>query len=280
MILNQQIKKFREEQSLTQDELAHKMNVSRQSISKWEQGVSYPTIDNLVLLSKILYIPLETLILGDLGFPIPYAFGKPKSKLRVIIPLCVPVVLLGVAILTIKDSLMYSLMYILSSIFIFGLFSTVSMFDYKRYYNYFIIEQFGLNVDITSGKSSLVKTMKGLLGLREGRFIAYEQIDSVEIKVDTRGFAGTKGLDYRPRQYAMNRERFIGYLKLKNNDIYELPLESLFYADSNEYQDFYAIFQYFEKEGIKIYDKQAILNSIKQEYDLIEKAYEISRKPR
>lgn len=51
MILNQQIKKFREAKSLTQEDLAIQMNVARQSISKWEQGVSYPTIDNLVLLS-------------------------------------------------------------------------------------------------------------------------------------------------------------------------------------------------------------------------------------
>lgn len=280
MILNQQIKKFREEQSLTQEELAHKMNVSRQSISKWEQGVSYPTIDNLILLSKILYIPLETLIIGDLEFPIPYAFGKPKSRWRVMIPLCIPVILLCVAIFTIKDSLVYSLLYEFSSIFILGLFMTLSTFDYKRYYNYFVIEQFGLNVDITSGWGSLIKTMKGLLGMRLGRFISYEHIDSIALQIDTHGYAGTKGLDYRPRQYAMNRERVIARLKLKNSYIYELPLDSLFYVDSNEYQYFFAIFQYFKNEGIKIYDEQAILNSIKQEYDLIEKAYEISGKPR
>lgn len=48
MIINQQIKFYRTEQKMSQDMLAEKLNISRQSISKWERGESLPSIDNLV----------------------------------------------------------------------------------------------------------------------------------------------------------------------------------------------------------------------------------------
>ena len=53
---------LREKNNLSQKDLAKKLNISRQSISKWEQGISYPSILYLVPLTKILDCSLEDLL--------------------------------------------------------------------------------------------------------------------------------------------------------------------------------------------------------------------------
>ena len=67
MELGKQIRKYRKEQSLSQDELAEKVYVSRQTISNWENDKSYPDVNSLVLLSEIFQISLDKLIKGDIG---------------------------------------------------------------------------------------------------------------------------------------------------------------------------------------------------------------------
>ena len=53
MELGKQIKKYRSEKALSQDALAEKIYVSRQTISNWENDKSYPDVNSLVLLSKV-----------------------------------------------------------------------------------------------------------------------------------------------------------------------------------------------------------------------------------
>lgn len=65
MELGKQIKKFRNELSLSQDVLAEKVYVSRQTISNWENGKSYPDVNSLVLLSGIFNTSIDNLIKGD-----------------------------------------------------------------------------------------------------------------------------------------------------------------------------------------------------------------------
>ena len=65
MILGQRIKEEREKRQWTQDYLAETLNVSRQAISKWEVGSTYPDIDRLVLISYLFGITLDSLIKGD-----------------------------------------------------------------------------------------------------------------------------------------------------------------------------------------------------------------------
>jgi transcriptional regulator with XRE-family HTH domain len=54
MIISNNIKKHREAQHFTQEELANRMHISRQSISKWERGDALPSIENLIALSELL----------------------------------------------------------------------------------------------------------------------------------------------------------------------------------------------------------------------------------
>ena len=67
MELNAQIKKYRTELKLSQEELTEKVYVTRQTISNWENGKSYPDIHSLLLLSSLFNVSLDQLIKGDIG---------------------------------------------------------------------------------------------------------------------------------------------------------------------------------------------------------------------
>ena len=66
MELGKQIKMHRQEAQLSQEELANRVYVSRQTISNWENDKSYPDVNSLVLLSEIFQISLDRLIKGDI----------------------------------------------------------------------------------------------------------------------------------------------------------------------------------------------------------------------
>lgn len=61
-MLNENIKAIRKSKGLSQEELAIKVNVVRQTISKWEQGLSVPDSDMLIALSEALETPVSTLL--------------------------------------------------------------------------------------------------------------------------------------------------------------------------------------------------------------------------
>lgn len=61
-MLNENIKALRKSKGLSQQELATKLNVVRQTISKWEQGLSVPDSDMLISLSEALETPVSTLL--------------------------------------------------------------------------------------------------------------------------------------------------------------------------------------------------------------------------
>lgn len=64
--LNTQIKKYRTNLNLSQEELAEKVYVTRQTISNWENNKNYPDIHSLLLLSSLFHISLDQLIKGDI----------------------------------------------------------------------------------------------------------------------------------------------------------------------------------------------------------------------
>ena len=61
-VLNENIKAIRKSKGLSQQELAVKLNVVRQTISKWEQGLSVPDSDMLIALSEALETPVSILL--------------------------------------------------------------------------------------------------------------------------------------------------------------------------------------------------------------------------
>lgn len=66
-----QLLKLRTEKQLSQAELAKRLFVSRQAVSKWENGDAEPSIDKLILLAKVFKVSLDRLILGTNDFNQP-----------------------------------------------------------------------------------------------------------------------------------------------------------------------------------------------------------------
>ncbi len=66
MELGEKLKAYRKNAQLSQDELADRIYVSRQTISNWENNKTYPDVSSLVLLSEVFQISLDKLIKGDI----------------------------------------------------------------------------------------------------------------------------------------------------------------------------------------------------------------------
>ncbi len=66
MSFAENLKQLRKEKQLSQEELADILDVSRQAISKWEQGMGYPEVEKLLLLSSKLNISLDSLMATEI----------------------------------------------------------------------------------------------------------------------------------------------------------------------------------------------------------------------
>ncbi len=66
MEIGKQIKQHRTDFGWSQDDLAEKVFVSRQTISNWENGKSYPDIDSLLRISQTFGVTLDQLVKGDI----------------------------------------------------------------------------------------------------------------------------------------------------------------------------------------------------------------------
>lgn len=62
-LLGENIRKYRKLNNMSQDELAEKLNVTRQSISLWETGQTQPSIDNIIALAKLFNIATDDLLI-------------------------------------------------------------------------------------------------------------------------------------------------------------------------------------------------------------------------
>lgn len=68
MKIGDQLKKARMDKNMTQEEVAEKIFVSRQSISNWENNKTYPDIGNVIALSDLYQISLDELLKGSDNF--------------------------------------------------------------------------------------------------------------------------------------------------------------------------------------------------------------------
>lgn len=83
-MLKDNIKTFRKAKGLSQEELAIKVNVVRQTISKWEQGLSVPDSEMLLTLSEVLETPVSVLLGEPITEPKADDLKAISEKLEVI----------------------------------------------------------------------------------------------------------------------------------------------------------------------------------------------------
>lgn len=70
MKLSENILSLRKKNNLSQEQLAEKVNVSRQTISNWELGETSPNPEQLILLSKILQVSIDYLLGNEVNYKI------------------------------------------------------------------------------------------------------------------------------------------------------------------------------------------------------------------
>lgn len=65
MNIGKRIYEIRQQQNITQEQLASDLAISRQAVSKWESGKAIPDIENLMYISNLYDVSLDELIKGD-----------------------------------------------------------------------------------------------------------------------------------------------------------------------------------------------------------------------
>lgn len=65
MKFEENLRELRKQHGLSQEELAEKLNVSRQSISKYENGSAYPELDKILALCELFQCSVDDLLKGD-----------------------------------------------------------------------------------------------------------------------------------------------------------------------------------------------------------------------
>lgn len=278
MLLSATIKTYRKRQNYTQEELAQKMNISRQSISKWETGQSLPSIQNLILLSEILDMPLDLIGGRNSELPFPIYFNQPKTILPLIMWLFFPTIFFFSFVVT-WEVLMFA-----AGLFILFWIYGIGMYDFKRYYDYFILEEKGLTV-CSQKRFALffpfLSIIKGAFGRRKEQYIKFNQITSAEILFDTHGFKGFGTVvSYRPRQLYSVRELFVLRLVVSNDEVIDLNLDQVFYRESQERKYLIPLFYHLKEQKILVKDHFQIIESIEKEINFVDCAYDIqSSKP-
>ena len=65
MSFGENLRMVRKERNISQEDLAELLNVSRQAVSKWEQGSGYPEMEKMITLAKTLNVSLDFLVSGQ-----------------------------------------------------------------------------------------------------------------------------------------------------------------------------------------------------------------------
>ena len=76
MYFNNRLYQLRKQKGLSQEELANRLNVSRQTVSKWEVGDSTPDMEKLIAISDLFDVSLDKLVMGKEDTP----DAQPSSK--------------------------------------------------------------------------------------------------------------------------------------------------------------------------------------------------------
>lgn len=82
MNMKKGLREIRLERGISQEDLAELVNVSRQTVSKWENGTVSPSADNLSQLSRALGVPVDALLGGDWTPPEPQVVEMPVPRPR------------------------------------------------------------------------------------------------------------------------------------------------------------------------------------------------------
>lgn len=93
---------LRKQKDITQEQLAEQLEVSRQSVSKWESGQSYPEMEKLLQICSMFHCSMDTLMQGDVRKTFSediYGYDRQKNQFSKWISAGVGLILLGISVM-------------------------------------------------------------------------------------------------------------------------------------------------------------------------------------
>lgn len=282
MSLAKNIVRYRKKNHLSQEDLSKSLNISRQSISKWETGENLPSINNLISLSGLLDISLDELITGEPYLRIPFDYGKPKSKQPAFWLIVTMLIVSAIGLAPVQVNVWQGIAICIGfDIMIYVMIVCFYPFNYKDYYDYWTIGRKGITyLDSTKTDKSFLKEVimpiKALLHLRKTKYVPYKDIQKIEIAVDLYENNPRKVLAYSlPSIGQMMQEKF--YLTIATTDDKQIILDLGHYnwSNSKEHKMLPTILSFLQRKNIEYVDKQGITDIVKdRNSSVITKLYE------
>ncbi|AUI71595.1 helix-turn-helix domain-containing protein [Companilactobacillus alimentarius] len=237
MELNEQLRRYRKQNNLTQKDLAQKLNVSDKTVSSWETGRTYPDISLLINLSSILKVSLDEFLKGDI---------KTVNKIDK----------------DLKLKIVYKKWLIVAVIFmtmVFGGFIFLSTYQYKNVlvdrFNPLLQEKIGYATIPTEESASESDYTKVSLGKNKTKKVLGSPYKNMVVTDNAWGdsmflsFYG--GLSPKNKSYAMVKHRGIYVSRINFIDWETIPrsIRNNMYKDYSEYRDMYQMWRESKSKG-------------------------------
>lgn len=283
MNLGENIKKYRQQNQLSQTQLAKDLAIARQSVSKWENGETLPSIDNLIQLSGLLNISLDELIMGEAYLHFPLDFGRPTQKGPILF-VAVFSILLAAIMTTLADPWWLKLLIGTLTLLAGYLFTTSLFFDFSRYYDYWTLEKEGLRYPLLpQSQHGLINALaaaflplRGWLGQRKTGFISYTDIVKIQLVLVPFGHDPNDVLAYYPaggRAGLAKWEDFYLLVQQKSGEPLQLNLRAYHDERNPERKYLSAILSFLGRKQLELVDPRGLAKIIRKRESVIATLY-------
>ena len=127
MIIGKSILDYRKKNNLSQEQLANKIGITRQAISKWEQEKGAPDIENLILLSDEMNISLDNLIKGNSNLKKQIVNNQKAVKFHLLVILFLIAIVIYIAYFAILHEI-FMVGFLVATLFMLG----IELYVYMR----------------------------------------------------------------------------------------------------------------------------------------------------
>ena len=110
MSLGENLQYLRKKDNITQEQLAEQLDVSRQSVSKWESDTTYPEMDKLLQLCRLFHCNMDELVQGnirEINLEGKEEYDKHMNQFSIFIALGTGIIILGIAVMFLFYGLNY-----------------------------------------------------------------------------------------------------------------------------------------------------------------------------
>lgn len=265
MKLAENLKHYREANGLTQDAVAHELRISRQSVSKWENGESYPSIDNLIILRTLFNLSIDELIMGEKFLSLPFNVGNtnPVRKTLLKRPLLISSLLSLFTLLITRSIWWGALCFISVMLLLVFFFYTLGI---ELSYQQWVLEKNQLLfLPSTNAFKSNLNRMMRILKKQEAQCLQpldYQEIASVtlsyEKKIRDPYTINLTSYNLTPLWLLSMRDPFYFLVTTKNGQKIKLDLTMDYFQKQVAYTHLTEICHFFEQKSIPVYDPLTI----------------------